>query len=656
MAPTSIPPNEQHPPETENLIIDEALQIARKQLEDQNSQLARLNHELAQEITRRIQLESELEKHRDHLEELVAARIAKLQAEIIEHEQAEKQIYKLSRAVEQSSGLVAITDTLGKIEYVNAKFTQVTGYTLDEVEGRNPRLLKSGKHSIEFYQHLWQTITNGQEWHGEFYNRKKNGDFFWELAFISPLRSSDGTITHFVSTSEDITERKQTEQALQDNLEQTKIAYEQAAVYAQELTMEVTRRKQAQAEREHLLEQERKQRLHAEALRRITTALSSTLNYEKVLDLILEQVRLIVRHDTADIMLTEGDTVRILRQHSYRHGQMQDDAGPEAFTLAHFPPLQTIYTSGQPLIIPDVTVDSAWIFTPQTEWIKSYLGVPIKVRRQVIGLLNLNSARPDFFKETDAERLQSLAHQAGIAIENARLFKSVSDQGEQLRALANRLTEVEEAERRELARELHDQVGQNLTAISLNLKIVQNQLTAQKAILTGSIADPLINRLADSLDLVEETTTRSRNIMEHLRPPALEEYGLLAALKWYAAGFYNRTNITVTLYGAEPEPRLASAIETVFFRIAQEALTNVVRHAQANDVEIILDSLDNSVRLTVVDNGIGFNYNVSNQPNDDGRHHWGVLNMIERAYAVGGLCRIESMPGKGTRVMVEIKK
>ncbi len=626
-----------------------ALQTARRQLEEQNSQLTRLNNELTQEIAERVQLEAELEKHRDHLEELVAERTAKLQQEIIEREQAEEQLRKLSRAVEQSSGTVLITDLQGNIEYVNAKFTQVTGYTPEEVAGKNPRLLQSGKHSAEFYQQLWDTITAGLEWHGEFYNRKKNGDFYWELVSISPIRNSNGDITHFVNVGEDITERKQTEQALQDSLRET-------TVYAEELAEEVAKRKQVQLEREHLLKLERRQRLHAEALRRTATALSSTLNYEKVLDLILEQIDLIVVHDTANIMLVEGETAHILRTHRYRQGKIQTDTGPTVFDIAKFPPLQTLYTTGQPLIISDAAAAKVWELTPNTEWIKSYIGVPIQVRRQVIGFMNVNSAKPEFFNETHAERLQSLAYQAGTAIENARLFKSMSDQKEQLRALTNRLTEVEEAERRQLARELHDQVGQNLTALSLNLKIVQNQIEAYKNKPTDDISDQLINRLADSLDLVEETTVRSRNVMDNLRPPALEEYGLLAALKWYVSGFQSRTNVEVTINGAEPEPRLPAAIETVFFRITQEALTNVARHAQATYVEITLDSLDDSVRLIIADDGVGFDAGDPNQASKDGRQHWGLLNMIERAYAVGGQCRVDSGSGKGTRVTVEVKK
>jgi signal transduction histidine kinase len=510
-----------------------ALQIARKQLEDQNSQLAHLNQELKQEIAGRIQLQSELEKHRDHLEELVAERTAELQREI--------------------------------------------------------------------------------------------------------------------------GERKQIEASLQDNLRQTKIAYEQATIYAGELANEVAKRKQAQAEREHLLKLEREQRLQAEALRRTATALSSTLNYEEVLDLILKQIGLIVPRDTANIMLIEGDTARILRRHGNPKGETHPDATPLVFDIAKFPPLQTIYTTGQPLIISNVKDAKAWIATPETDWIKSYVGVPIQIRRRVIGFLNVNSATLDFFKETDAGRLQTLAYQAGTAIENARLFKSVSEQGEQLRALTSRLAEVEEAERRRLARELHDQVGQNLTALSLNLKIVHDQIAACKSKPPDDIIQQLVNRLADSLDLVEETTVRSRNVMDHLRPPALEEYGLLAALKWYVTGFQTRTGVDVTLNGAEPEPRLPIVAETVLFRIAQEALTNVARHAQAGHVEVSLETDPDGVRLTVADDGVGFDVNLPSEADKDERQHWGLLNMIERAYAVGGQCRVDSTPGEGTRVIVEIK-
>jgi PAS domain S-box-containing protein len=125
---------------------------------------------------------------------------------------AEDKLRKLSRAVDQSPVSIIITDTAGKIEYVNPKFTEVSGYALAEVLGQNPRLLKSGESPREEYQRLWETIQAGREWRGEFHNRKKSGALYWELASISPIVDAAGKITHFLAVKEDITERKRLEE------------------------------------------------------------------------------------------------------------------------------------------------------------------------------------------------------------------------------------------------------------------------------------------------------------------------------------------------------------------------------------------------------------------------------------------------------------
>jgi len=113
--------------------------------------------------------------------------------------------------VEQSPAAIVITDTAGNIEYVNPKFNIVTGYSNAEVLGKNPRILKSGETSPEGYRYLWQTITAGKEWRGEFHNKRKNGELFWESAFISPIRDPAGRITRYVAIKEDISARKQSE-------------------------------------------------------------------------------------------------------------------------------------------------------------------------------------------------------------------------------------------------------------------------------------------------------------------------------------------------------------------------------------------------------------------------------------------------------------
>ena len=119
-----------------------------------------------------------------------------------------------SRAIEHSPNTVIITDRAGVIEYVNPKFVETTGYSRAEAIGANPRLLKSGKTTPEQYARLWQTITSGGEWRGEFHNRRKDGALYWEIASIAPIRDDSGAITHFVAVKEDITRRKKIEAAL----------------------------------------------------------------------------------------------------------------------------------------------------------------------------------------------------------------------------------------------------------------------------------------------------------------------------------------------------------------------------------------------------------------------------------------------------------
>ncbi len=127
----------------------------------------------------------------------------------------EEQLRKLSQAVEQSPASVVITDLQGTIEYVNRKFSAITGYSLSEALGKNPRILKSKNTPSALYEQLWQTITAGGEWKGEFQNRKKNGEHYWELASISPIKDHNDTITHYLALKEDISERKHTEGLLQ---------------------------------------------------------------------------------------------------------------------------------------------------------------------------------------------------------------------------------------------------------------------------------------------------------------------------------------------------------------------------------------------------------------------------------------------------------
>lgn len=233
--------------------------------------------------------------------------------------------------------------------------------------------------------------------------------------------------------------------------------------------------------------------------------------------------------------------------------------------------------------------------------------------------------------------------------EKSRLLEQVSQQREQLRGLSQRLAEVQEAERRHLAAELHDQVGQKLTALDLNLNTIWARLAE-----TPAGTDLVKARLDDSLALVEETASAIRNVMATLRPPVLDDYGLVAALRWYGAQLSARAGFTLSVQedGAGPS-RLPGPVENALFRIAQEALNNVAKHAQAAKVTITLAEKNGLVRMAVADNGRGFE--LAGVAGTNGQPRWGLMTMAERAEAVGGRCWVTSGPNQGTQVIVEMK-
>jgi len=301
--------------------------------------------------------------------------------------------------------------------------------------------------------------------------------------------------------------------------------------------------------------------------------------------------------------------------------------------------------SGEAIYLPDVRQDARYV-SGHLETC-SELCVPLRIGERVIGVLNAESRKLDAFDKDDQRLFSALADEAALAIENARLFEVTRQQREKLRTLAAWLAEAEEAERRRLARELHDQVGQNLTALSINLNFVRAQAAE-------GLADVVRSRLDDSLALIEQTVECIRRVMADLRPPVLDNHGVVAALRWYGSQIATRTGIAIIVQGEEPVPRLPSSVETALFRIAQEALTNVVKHAQATQVTITLEVNAATACLVIADNGIGFE--ITRLLSSDGHRGWGLLSMAERAEGVGGHCRIESNPGQGTRVVVEVPR
>lgn len=231
--------------------------------------------------------------------------------------------------------------------------------------------------------------------------------------------------------------------------------------------------------------------------------------------------------------------------------------------------------------------------------------------------------------------------------ERKRAEAEIQRQRDQLRALAIRLSETQEVERQKFARELHDQVCQNLASIALTLGTLK--IRAQQEPL-----ERLLNRLSDASTLVEQTSDIARGIMEGLRPTVLEHYGLMGGLRQLGSQFSQRTGIHLEIVGEEADYRLKPNVELALFRIAQEALNNVTKHSLASQVVLTQEADQDTMRLVIADNGAGFDQNLVTKPKE-GRG-WGLMTMTERAIAVGGQCRIESQLHQGTRVVVEVPR
>ena len=272
---------------------------------------------------------------------------------------------------------------------------------------------------------------------------------------------------------------------------------------------------------------------------------------------------------------------------------------------------------------------------------KNYRCVPFDAGPEVVCVAVAQPLRGSAVRGPDGRPTHAISAIQDISARK-RVEQELHKYSELAAGLSRRLVELQEEERRKLARELHDRVGQNLTALNVNLTVLRSELPSEAAQRSD-------RRFDDCMKLLEITGDVISNVLAELRPPMLASFGLLASLRWYATQFTQRTGIATHVHGAELSPRLSEEIEIALFRIAQEALSNVTKHAHATEVSILLEERGAHVCLTIVDNGVGFD---SAQPRETVR--WGLSTMKERAEAVGGMLRVDSAPQRGTRVVAEV--
>ena len=215
------------------------------------------------------------------------------------------------------------------------------------------------------------------------------------------------------------------------------------------------------------------------------------------------------------------------------------------------------------------------------------------------------------------------------------------------RAVAARVDEMEEELRKTLAMELHDRIGQNLTALNINLNVLKNAMA-------GEYLEKNIKIFDDSMELIRETAEHTRDIMARLRPVGLDDYGLEGAINWYVKRFSDRNGIKVDVDMKGYCHRLPIHVELLLFRVIKEAFTNISKHAHATKVKIAVEEAEHRVTIRISDNGRGFDLKSIKLPEDFGG--WGLLTIRERLRVQNGKFKIDSAPGKGTVVTVSVNR
>lgn len=409
--------------------------------------------------------------------------------------------------------------------------------------------------------------------------------------------------------------------------------------------LDISEQKRAQAERERLLDSERRARAEAEAtllrLHTIQEITDSALAHADVDDLmaaLLARLRQILKVRSATVMLLDPEAQEIYPR------TWAGEFVPDIATV-RIPVGQAlsgrIVAEGRAMIINDgATLNITGVTGTAHMNIgerQSMLGAPLVVGGHVIGALVAADPKPRCFTEDDLEIIQLVADRMGPAIERARLASEALQAQERLSALSHRLLSAQEEERRRLAVELHDELGQTLTAVKIKLETLAR----------APAALPL--PLNEAIESVDQALQRVRDLALDLRPSVLDDLGLPPALRWYADRFARAAGCEVHL-SIDAVPELGARIETTCFRVAQEALTNVGRHACARNVWLDLHLMPSGLELRVRDDGTGFDYARARVRAARGES-LGLLGMEERVSLAGGELEVRTSPRAGTAVV-----
>lgn len=406
-------------------------------------------------------------------------------------------------------------------------------------------------------------------------------------------------------------------------------------VYDRQLLQMLADQTAVALENARLFKAEQANREQAQLLREATAALTS-LDSNQVLDSILTCLERVVPYDEACIFLWEDADLRAV---AGRGNLVQEQVVGQRYPVESNLLREQVGSTNHALMLVNT-----FLGLHNSDYVPGWMSVPLRVRGEVIGYLTLDSQRKTVYLQAEVALAQAFANQAAIAIHNARLFEQVRAGREQLQFLSRRLVEVQETERRHIARELHDEAGQALTSLMVGLRLLEREADSPTAVLA---------RAAELKRMTDSVLENLHRLAMDLRPASLDHVGLVAALSQYVEHFGRQHSQTLVAQfkavGFEEGERLASVVETTLYRIVQEALTNVTKHAQASHLDVLMKRRDDRVVIIVEDDGVGFDFTATLQ-----HHHLGLLGMQERAEMLGGCMTVESSPGAGTTLYVEV--
>lgn len=301
----------------------------------------------------------------------------------------------------------------------------------------------------------------------------------------------------------------------------------------------------------------------------------------------------------------------------------------------------------QAVVIPGLEEEErVGVKVPPAGHLRKAVSIPMRVRGQIVGVMNFcGDAEASFSGET-VRLLNLLATMAALAVENAYLYQEADARARLRRQLLAREIKVQEEERRRIARELHDEVGQSLTGLIMSLDAVEQAFLAD-----GHGKGHLHHYLTEARDIASGTLQEIRRVIFDLRPTLLDDLGLAAAVDWYAKTSLAKAGIQPIVRASGLDGRLPQRVEIALYRLVQEAVANVIKHSYARKCTISLTWSDGVVEAAVEDDGRGFDPDKIGQA---GEEHLGIVGMQERVRSLGGQFTIDSRPGGGTRVHIRI--